>query len=106
MQEPESAREARVANWLLVMAPIAAFAGCSSPTDAAQIVREGSPWQIALYVLLLPVFAIADALFRDFIRALIPSWMKTRRVVWTGVAVLAAITAGALVYWGRASPRQ
>jgi hypothetical protein len=101
MQEPESARGARVANLLLVLAAIAALTGCSSPTDAIHIAREGNPWHIALYLLLLPVMVIGDALLGELIRALIPEWMKTRRVLWTGVAVLAAITVGALVYWSR-----
>lgn len=75
-----------------------------------------APGHIAWFLLLVPIGFVA----RIFIEALVgealgmllgrllPPWMKTRRALWTGVAVMCLITLAAVAYWnlaGRASPR-
>jgi hypothetical protein len=61
----------------------------------------------AWYLLLLPVLFVARIFLEDLfgeavgmlLGRLLPPWMKTRRALWTGVAVMCLLTLAAVVYW-------
>ena len=80
--------------------------GCS-PGDLASLVREPTPSHFAWFLLLVPIGFVARILTEALVGEalgmllgrLLPPWMKTRRALWTGVAVMCLITLAAVAYW-------
>jgi hypothetical protein len=79
------------------------MAGCGLG-DVIDLARDPSPCHIAWYLLLAPILWVLDELFGEFIRAVIPERLKTRRVLWGGVVVVTIATILAFVYWSTAAP--
>ncbi|WP_242392872.1 hypothetical protein [Anaeromyxobacter oryzisoli] len=83
--------------------------GCG-PSDLISLGREPTLGQFASYLLLLPIFFVARIFLEDLIGEavgmllgrLLPPWIKTRRALWTGVAVMCLLTLAAVAYWNRA----
>jgi hypothetical protein len=85
--------------------------GCG-PRDLIGLGREPTMADLAWFLLLAPVWFVA----RFFVETLagealgmlvgrfVPAWMKTRRAIWTGVALLCLLTLAAVAYWNLAGP--
>lgn len=80
--------------------------GCSA-SDLISLGREPSLGHVAFYLLVVPVLYIAkivvEAVVTEAIGTLVgrllPAWMKTRRALWTGVALMCLLTLAAVAYW-------
>jgi hypothetical protein len=83
--------------------------GCG-PGDLSSLGREPTLGHFAWYLLLLPILFVARILLENLIGEavgmllgrLLPPWMKTRRALWTGVAVLCLLTLAAVAHWNLA----
>jgi hypothetical protein len=82
--------------------------GCG-PRDLIDVVRDPTPGHIAYILLVVPLLWIAQEIAGEavgaLLGALLPPWMKTRRALWTAVAVASLVTVGAVIYWNLAGRR-
>jgi hypothetical protein len=95
------------ASWVVVLflTTCACSGGLGDVNAVIDLVRDPSPGRIAFYLFLGPPLLVVGWFLRELAWNLLPAWAKTRRAVWTLVAVLALLTAGAVTYVNRASPR-
>lgn len=95
-------------GWIVAAATLALAPACS-PSDLEHLVREPTLGHLAWYLLLAPILFVAKLLLEQLvgealgmlIARLLPPWMKTRRALWTGVALMCVATFGAVAYWSR-----
>jgi hypothetical protein len=67
----------------------------------------------AYYLLLVPILFLAKIFLEQVVGEaigmllgrLLPPWMKTRRALWTGVALMSLLTVVAVAYWNLAGRR-
>ena len=81
---------------------VALATGCG-PSELLHLARDPSPAHILFFLLFAPLFWVAkvflEALVGEAIAALLPDWLRTRRAVWTAVALATIATIAAVVYW-------
>jgi hypothetical protein len=83
--------------------------GCG-PGDLIALAREPTLGHFAWYLLLLPILFIARLILEGLVGEavgmllgrLLPPWMKTRRALLTGVAVMCLLTFAAVAFWNLA----
>ncbi len=82
--------------------------GCSG-SDVIHFVHDPSPGRFVYYLLLAPLAWFAKELLAELVgeavRSLLPPWMKTRRAVWSAVA-LATLATMVAVAWMNATARR
>jgi hypothetical protein len=97
-------KRARQAATAAIVGAVAS--GCD-PGDVGSLVREPTLAHFAWFLLLVPIgfvarifieYLVGEAL-GALLGRLLPPWLKTRRALWTGVAVMCVVTLAAVAYW-------
>jgi hypothetical protein len=99
-----------VKRWRNVVPAVFVVASGCGPSDLISLGRDPTPGHFAWYLLLLPIMFLARIFLEDLVGEaagillgrLLPPWMKTRRALWTGVAVMCLLTVAAVAYWNLA----
>jgi hypothetical protein len=83
--------------------------GCG-PGDLFSLGHEPTLGHFAWYLLLLPILFVARIFLEGLVGEavgmllgrILPPWMKTRRALWTGIAMMCLLTLVAVAYWNLA----